>query len=184
MAFFMMADMSVPLGIAMGVLYTAVILISLWLPRKVTILVAIISSVLIIIAFLYKPPVPYMWKAVCNRGLALFAVWITAILGLQRKKAEEMREEALRLREKALNEIRILRGILPVCSWCKKVRNDQNIWIQIEKYIKEHSEADFSHSLCPECANSLYPEYASELHRKINLQDARSETDQQSDQQT
>ncbi len=61
--------------------------------------------------------------------------------------------------QKALSEIKTLSGMLPICSSCKKIRDDKGYWNQIEAYIHEHSEAVFSHSLCPECAKKLYPEY-------------------------
>jgi PAS domain S-box-containing protein len=57
------------------------------------------------------------------------------------------------------DEINNLRGMLPICSSCKKIKNDTGYWEQIEVYIKNHSEADFSHGICPECAEKLYPEY-------------------------
>ena len=59
----------------------------------------------------------------------------------------------------ALTEIRTLRGIIPICSSCKKIRDDKEHWNQIEIYIQEHSDAEFSHGICPECAEKLYPEY-------------------------
>ena len=58
----------------------------------------------------------------------------------------------------ALTEIKTLRGILPICSSCKKIRNDKGYWEQIECYISEHSDAEFSHGLCQECAKKLYPD--------------------------
>jgi PleD family two-component response regulator len=60
--------------------------------------------------------------------------------------------------QKALDEVKTLRGILPICSSCKKIRNDDGYWEQIDSYIRDHSEAEFSHSICPECVHSLYPE--------------------------
>jgi hypothetical protein len=57
-----------------------------------------------------------------------------------------------------LAHIRVLRGFLPICASCKKIRDDRGYWNQIESYIKEHSEAEFSHSICPACAERLYPE--------------------------
>jgi PAS domain S-box-containing protein len=59
----------------------------------------------------------------------------------------------------ALASIRTLRGLLPICSSCKKIRDDKGYWNQIEAYVSEHSEAEFSHGLCPECAQKLYPEF-------------------------
>ncbi len=55
--------------------------------------------------------------------------------------------------------VKILRGLLPICCSCKKVRDDKGYWSQIENYITEHSEAEFSHGLCPDCLEKLYPEY-------------------------
>jgi hypothetical protein len=55
-------------------------------------------------------------------------------------------------------EVKTLRGLLPICASCKKIRDDEGYWNQIESYIGQHSEAQFSHSICPECAKKLYPE--------------------------
>ncbi len=60
-------------------------------------------------------------------------------------------------RKKAEAEIKTLKGILPICANCKKIRDDKGYWSQVESYIKEYSEAEFSHSICPECAAKLYP---------------------------
>jgi hypothetical protein len=56
-------------------------------------------------------------------------------------------------------KVRVLEGILPVCASCKRIQNEKGEYEQIEKYVTEHSEASFSHGLCPECAKKLYPEY-------------------------
>ena len=72
-------------------------------------------------------------------------------------------ENELKLKNKelqiALSEIKELRGILPICSFCKKVRNDTGYWEQIEVYIHNHTDADFSHSICPECLKKNYPDF-------------------------
>ncbi|MBF0467711.1 MAG: hypothetical protein HQK61_02305 [Desulfamplus sp.] len=59
----------------------------------------------------------------------------------------------------SMDEIKTLRGIIPICASCKKIRDDKGIWEQIETYIRAHSDAEFSHGICPECIKSLYPEY-------------------------
>ena len=64
---------------------------------------------------------------------------------------------------KFLKRIKYLEGLLPVCSFCKKIRVGED-WVSIEQYIHEHSEADFSHGLCPECAENNYPEYSHKRH--------------------
>ena len=56
-------------------------------------------------------------------------------------------------------EVKVLKGILPTCSGCKKIRTENGSWIQMEAYIAEHSAAEFSHGLCDECAERMYPEY-------------------------
>jgi PAS domain S-box-containing protein len=62
------------------------------------------------------------------------------------------------LRQKEI-EVKKLRGLLPICASCKEIRDDKGYWHQIESYIRNHSEAEFSHSICPKCAEKLYPEY-------------------------
>ena len=66
----------------------------------------------------------------------------------------KQREEAL---QKALNEVKTLRKILPICANCKKIRDDKGYWRQVESYISDHVEVEFSHGICPECARKLYP---------------------------
>ncbi|MGO9569112.1 MAG: response regulator, partial [Desulfomonilaceae bacterium] len=56
-------------------------------------------------------------------------------------------------------QVKQLSGFLPICASCKKIRDDQGYWRQVEEYIREHSEAEFSHSICPECAKRLYPDF-------------------------
>lgn len=62
--------------------------------------------------------------------------------------------------EEALLKVKLLSGFIPICCNCKKIRNDEGFWEQIEVYIRERSEAEFSHSICPDCMKKLYPEYA------------------------
>lgn len=76
----------------------------------------------------------------------------------RRKEVEADREKLVSKLQDALNKIKTLKGIIPICAACKKIRDDKGYWNQIESYIKEHSEADFSHGICPECAEKLYPE--------------------------
>ena len=60
--------------------------------------------------------------------------------------------------QKAMDEIKTLRGIIPICSHCKEIRNDKGSWIRLEHYIEDHSEAEFTHSVCDECLEKYYPE--------------------------
>ena len=60
---------------------------------------------------------------------------------------------------KAQEELKTLKGLLPICASCKKIRDDEGYWTQLETYIHDHSQAEFTHSLCPSCAKKLYPEF-------------------------
>ena len=73
------------------------------------------------------------------------------------KLMEKELETAIEELRKAFARVKTLSGLLPICSSCKKIRNDKGYWEQMEIYIRDHSEADFSHGLCPECAERLYP---------------------------
>jgi response regulator RpfG family c-di-GMP phosphodiesterase len=72
-------------------------------------------------------------------------------------------EKTLRQKNRELLEtlaqVKQLKGLLPICMFCKKIRNDENYWQQIEDYLAKHTEADFSHSICPECLEKHYPDH-------------------------
>jgi phosphoserine phosphatase RsbU/P len=68
------------------------------------------------------------------------------------EKVEELRQ--------ALEHIKTLRGIVPICASCKKIRDDQGFWKQVEVYVRDHTEAEFSHGICPDCIRKLYPDFA------------------------
>jgi PAS domain S-box-containing protein len=76
----------------------------------------------------------------------------------ERKGAEEEREKLIHELQEALANIKTLRGLLPICSHCKKIRDDKGYWNQIESYIRDHSGAEFTHGMCPECMKKLYPD--------------------------
>jgi hypothetical protein len=79
------------------------------------------------------------------------------LLGFKNNLEKRVNERTLKL-EKALYEIKTLKGILPICANCKKIRDDKGYWNQIDTFIEEHSAADISHSICPECADKYYPD--------------------------
>jgi hypothetical protein len=70
------------------------------------------------------------------------------------KKLQESNEQL----QEALTNIKTLSGLIPICASCKKIRQDSGYWQQIEAYISDHSEAKFSHGICPECVKKLYPD--------------------------
>lgn len=82
------------------------------------------------------------------------------------KQVEQEREKLIADLQKALTEIKTLHGILPICSSCKKIRDDKGSWHQLEAYIHDHTDAKFSHGLCADCAKKLYPKYYKEEDSK------------------
>lgn len=77
----------------------------------------------------------------------------------QRKRAEVQREHLIDQLESALKDVRTLSGLIPICANCHRIRDDRGYWLRLEAYIQERSDATFSHSICPECSERLYPEH-------------------------
>ncbi|MDH3391775.1 MAG: hypothetical protein OEL85_08260, partial [Desulfobulbaceae bacterium] len=67
-----------------------------------------------------------------------------------------------------LDKVNLLGGMLPICASCKKIRDDKGYWNQIETYIRDHSEAEFSHGICPDCAQKLYPDFYNKVDKVIS----------------
>jgi PAS domain S-box-containing protein len=83
---------------------------------------------------------------------------VEAELTIHKEKLEELvQARTLELRD-ALSKVKTLSGLIPICASCKNVRNDQGYWIQVEGYLREHSDVEFSHGLCPGCMKKLYPD--------------------------
>ena len=77
---------------------------------------------------------------------------------IERKRAEAEREKMIGDLQEALSQVKTLSGFIPICASCKKIRDDKGYWEQVEVYIRDHSEAEFSHGICPECFKKLYPD--------------------------
>ena len=75
----------------------------------------------------------------------------------EKKQWELQREQVIKELRHALGQVRTLHGLIPICAWCKKIRNDEGYWQQLEAYISEHTEADFSHGMCPDCLKRSAP---------------------------
>jgi uncharacterized membrane protein YccC len=154
-------DFIYPLGVAVGALYTPLVLITLWSSsRRFTLIVTVGATVLTVVGLFYPLYGGANWLAVTNRVLSLITIWVAAILVLLYKRAEEERERLIRELQDALENIKTLRGLLPICSSCKKIRDDHGYWNQLETYIGAHTDAEFTHGLCPECIQKLYPDYS------------------------
>lgn len=76
---------------------------------------------------------------------------------IERKRMAQEREQMIGELKEALAHVRTLSGLLPICAACKKIRDDKGYWHQVEQYISEHTDASFSHGICPDCARRMYP---------------------------
>lgn len=105
-------------------------------------------------------PFGYLTKPFNDKNL-LIMIEISIYKACKDREKEELlleKEFSIREREKALDETKILKGILPICSYCYNIRNEEGIWVKIVDYIHENSEADFSHGICPYCLKEHYPD--------------------------
>lgn len=144
------ADLYLPQGIAVPMVYVGPILISLWLPHRLfTLGAAAIATLLTLVGFLASTPGASIWMVVMNRSLAVAVIWMTAVLVLLHSQARE--------------DIKTLRGWIAMCASCKKIRDDQGFWKGLERYVEEHSQVLFTHSLCPSCTQKWYPELYPQL---------------------
>lgn len=97
-----------------------------------------------------------------HRGDVIYSLGMVEDISA-RKLAEQERERLISELQLALDKIKTLRGLLPMCAWCKKIRNDKGYWQRVETYIQEHSDASFSHGICPECFKKVDPTTAAEV---------------------
>jgi len=92
---------------------------------------------------------------------------------IEMRREEDERENLVGKLQQALAQMERLSGILPICSSCKKIRDENGSWNEIEPYIASHSQAKFTHSICPDCEEELYPEYSK---RRDSATDGRCST--------
>ena len=103
---------------------------------------------------------PFLKAALISSIIGFFVmlIGVSLFFKITNPLIEELHEKIDELK-KAWKEVKILSGFLPICASCKKIRDDKGYWSQVESYISHHSEAKFSHGICPDCAEKLYPEY-------------------------
>jgi hypothetical protein len=90
-----------------------------------------------------------------STGQMLFVLAMLEDISERRRAAEE-RERMIDELKEALANVKTLRGLIPICASCKKIRDDKGYWSQVEVYVRDRSEAEFSHGICPDCMKKLY----------------------------
>jgi hypothetical protein len=150
------------LALSLSVFYLIPIALVVWyVGRTAGIVVAGLCAIVWLLVDIFSDMslpttfLPY-WQAVMRLAFFLIVVFLLDA----RQRAVRDRDRLIEELLVALGNVKTLRGLLPICASCKKVRDDKGYWSQIEKYVREHSEAAFSHSLCPECEKKLYPDMA------------------------
>lgn len=108
--------------------------------------------------YLQLSPAVNRWLFISSLSTVFLGILLVVYIFTRYIKIHEKEQEQLiRQLQKALSEVKTLRGYLPICSSCKKIRDDRGYWNQIESYIRERSDAEFSHGICPDCADRYYP---------------------------
>lgn len=117
-------------------------------------------------------------------GMAHLALWLVGMAGLffggrdvqrhlrARQQAEAERERLIAELQEALANVKTLRGLIPICASCKKIRDDKGYWTHLETYLTKHSDASFSHGLCLDCVRKLYPDLAGEVEARLAQREA------------
>jgi hypothetical protein len=132
-------------------------IVALRLSRTATITISLIAGSLWMFLDFLSPGELTWWEDVWNVTMRS-GVFILFALVLARIKADHLREVRLTSDlQAALLEVKQLSGLLPICAWCKRIRDDDGEWESIETYITDHSAADFTHGICPECAQRVHP---------------------------
>ena len=107
---------------------------------------------------------PRVWSSIERDFVMAIADFIVAAQEAgERRLAETEKERLIHELQDALAHVKMLSGLLPICAGCKKIRDDHGYWSQIESYICQHSEAQFSHGLCPDCSKRYFPECEEEI---------------------
>lgn len=109
-----------------------------------------------------QPPLEHRCRITATDGREYTVVWSITVMAGENNQPEYLICTGIDVTElqEALSRIKTLSGFLPICSYCKKIRDDRGYWQVLEEYIGKHSEAEFSHGLCPECLQTHYPEYS------------------------
>ena len=129
-----------------------ILLVTLRSTRMAGLLTSIVCGVMWISMDVRSPGYSFLWLDAWNNLLRV-GVFVSSALLLARLKGDMVREMKLNTElQAAMAEVKRLSGLLPICAWCKRIRNDEGDWQQIEEYITVHSEADFTHGICPDCA--------------------------------
>lgn len=128
----------------------------------ITTITIFFSEVLVMVVLLYMPFLSSYQAAFVDAMLLIIVIFPSLYFFIfkpqnqqiaQRRRAESEKDTVIVKLNMALAEVKTLRGIIPICAWCKKIRDDKGFWQQVETYVSSRSDAIFSHGMCPECVD-------------------------------
>lgn len=152
-----LTDCLIPRGFVISSAYAVVVAITVAArSRQFTLAITVETTVLTVVGTIFSPAGVHASLVLVNRSISVLVAWMIAWLLLRAMRFDEARQQAALAREAALDELKVLQGILPICSRCKKIRDDAGRWESLEVYIAEHSQAAFTHGICKDCARELY----------------------------
>lgn len=154
-------DWLTPLGLATWMCQLVIVWsICPWATRREILAVAVSCSTFILVGLWLSPCGSFpVWISAINRTLVVVILWLLVRSVLEQRSVEEAHRKAESELDEASARLRVLSGLLPICAGCKKIRNVEGAWEPLESYIRDHSQADFTHGLCDECFDRLYPDY-------------------------
>lgn len=143
-------------GLAEPVLYATVILAAFRSSSaRLIVILGVVCTALTVAGYFASSPSEEPWKAAVNRGIAVGCVWATVGIGLRWQRLVRENERLAAEREEMLT--RALRQLIPICAWCKKVRDERDQWEQLDRYVARRTDTSFTHGVCPQCYEAMMP---------------------------
>jgi hypothetical protein len=151
-------DALTPVGLAAWLFQVILVWIaSLWANRGQLIAIAAACATFTVLAFWFSPGIgPARWVDLSNLLLSLGAMGVITHTCLRQRATEDARRKAAEELKQSQATVGILSGLLPICAWCKRIRNEAGAWEELETYIHNHSHAEITHGLCQECSTRLH----------------------------
>ena len=146
-------------------LIAAVMLIARYQGTTAGVASALLSTVVFDLLFDQRP-YHFDFDLVASIRALAFCSFALLVGSLEKQRLRALRslQETNQSLQHALDEVKTLHGLLPICAYCKQVRADDGSWVRLEKYIREHTHADFTHGMCPDCYKEHYPEIYQKHH--------------------
>jgi|GEM_PF-4599195 len=160
-------DVTQEARIATGIPYAAVVLIASFSGNRVaTFACAVLVVGAMVVGYQLTVPVEAPWPELIDRAQAVAVVCLLAIFLIHRIYVVRQRNQAMVELAEAIQRLKLLHGMLPICSSCKKIKTNHGEWTQLESYIQSHSEAEFTHGICNDCAELMYGQFLAEEEAK------------------